>query len=103
MKLEDINLRDVGNTINIIGAIYRNYGIDKDVLVYFPEETHRESAVLFDFLDLDLKDWEKFLRQSDLVETEVLAKNKYGDRSGVRKVFHSLLSSICRVKCNSVY
>ena len=80
MKLSDVNLLDIGNGIDLAGAIYMGRGraylcwfpaIERtcDVESYLPVKADVETE-LHD-LNMDLADWEKFLRQSDLQETEV--------------------------------
>jgi len=97
-KLNEINLLDVGDTIQLVGSVWAGNG--KMYLALFPEDrgTLRVSShkVLFTqkawddvsfagddetevhTLDMDSADWEKFLRQTDLLETEVLAKASDG-------------------------
>jgi hypothetical protein len=72
-RLSDINLLSVGNTITMTGAIYSGEG--KTYLAYFPgeKEDHPIEA-----LDMDSGDWETFIRQTDLLETEVLTKASDG-------------------------
>ena len=69
MKLKDIDILKVGNTIGLVGAIYSGEG--KTLLCYFPGE---KEDYPMDELDMDQADWEKFLRQTDLMETEILIK-----------------------------
>ena len=97
-KLNDINLHDVGDTIQLVGSVWAGNG--KMYLALFPEDRgtvysgqHKVmftqkawDDVSFDasdeaevhVLDMDSADWEKFLRQTDLLETEVLAKASDG-------------------------
>jgi hypothetical protein len=73
MKLNEINLYDVGNTIGLTGAVF---GDDKvSYLCMFPDQEIQEKMAT---LEMDLEDWKKFLRQTDLVEVEVLQKTEYG-------------------------
>jgi len=100
MKLKDINLLDVGNTIQIVGAVYAD---DKKVLIcLFPEDrgeiqteqdhsygdcmgtatsqlvTKDKKYLDIDVLDMDAEDWLKFLKQTDVMETEILTKASDG-------------------------
>lgn len=68
-KLSDINLLSVGNTIGMVGAIYAGEG--KTLLVFFPGEK-REHPI--DDLEMDSEEWKTFLRQTDILETEILTK-----------------------------
>lgn len=73
MKLEDLNLHDIGNTIYLTGAIYSN--AKNDYLVMLPTEKNRD---FLNILELDTDQWKTFLRQTDLLETEVLSKDPTG-------------------------
>lgn len=91
MKLADLDLLAIGNEIGLSGAVFSGQG--KLILCMFPEErgsvmapdgTDRmvyflprasgEDGDLLDVhvLDMDDEDWKKFLRQTDVLEAEVL-------------------------------
>jgi len=87
MKLSDLDLLSIGNTIGLAGAVFRGEG--KVLLCMFPEErgevvsgeSFRDSPEFVgldgerasvEALDMDRDDWQKFLRQTDILETEVL-------------------------------
>lgn len=96
MRLSDIDLLSVGNTVQLAGAVYAGDG--KAYLVMFPDEhtglrvdqpyVDEFEVVLslspssvddadskrLEVLNLDPDDWVRFLRQTDLMETEILAK-----------------------------
>lgn len=78
MKLQDLNLLAFGNTVQLTGAIYEGVYDGKLITFtcHFPGE-HDENATL-ETLEMGTEDWVKFLRQSDIMETEVLAKAKDG-------------------------
>jgi len=66
--LEQLNLLDLGNTIQVSGVIYAD-----DEVVYLcmmPEEPIGDRVLRV--LDLSQEDWKKIIRQTDLIETEVL-------------------------------
>lgn len=73
IKLSDLNIYDVGNTIQLYGAIYASK--DKYYLLPLPGEDKED---LFEFdaevLDMNPAEWERFLNQTDLVE--VVGPNK---------------------------
>lgn len=90
MKFSDLNLPSVGQTIQIVGAIYAGEG--KVVLCMFPDHhgcvypgdgqmvcfqddqaiaAGREIDV--QTLNMDRDQWAQFLRQTDLLEVEVIA------------------------------
>jgi hypothetical protein len=71
MKLKDVNLLAFGNTIQMVGAVYAGDG--KAYLCLFPED-HDAQELQMVALDMDSEEWKTFLRQTDLMETEVLAR-----------------------------
>jgi hypothetical protein len=73
-ELNDINLLDIGNSVQISGAIWSGNG--KHYLCFFPDEDIFEHDFLF--LEMNVEDWGKFLKQTDLMETEILAKDTEG-------------------------
>lgn len=91
-KLSDINLLSLGNTLQLSGAVY--IGDGKVYLALFPEDKgHLEDSegvngCLFwneggdryhaETLNMTQEDWAVFLRQTDLLETEVLSQASDG-------------------------
>ena len=65
IKLSDINLLDVGNTIAISGGVWSGNG--KTYIALFPNEELEEIEVL----DMGLEEWEKFISQTDAANTLV--------------------------------
>lgn len=82
-RLHEIDILDVGNSIQLTGAIYS--GQDAYYLCFFPGD--QPDGLRLDELQMDLADWQKFLRQTDLMETEILvhAKDKTVTKAIVRK------------------
>jgi len=88
LRLDQIDLLKFGHTIQMAGAIYIGEG--KVFLALFPDETgvltenytYRKTADGEGFgiynLQMDRKEWEKFLHQTDLLETEILTKASDG-------------------------
>ena len=77
MKLEDFNLNEFGISITISGMILSDS--EKQYLLPFPEEQIDDiTSTDIEILDLTLEDWKAVLRQTDLLETEVLASDKHG-------------------------
>lgn len=93
--LKDIDLLKIGHTIQLAGAVYLGEG--KAYLVMFPDEASHVDSPHSDFwpiltqddgqnieryqledLSLSKEEWATFLRQTDLLETEVLAKAEDG-------------------------
>lgn len=80
LRLEDINILDIGNTIQIAGTIWAGNG----VCFITPGPNSVEDFSDIKLLKLSVEDWEKFLRQSDLLETEILSN----DASGIKKILY---------------
>lgn len=94
MKLSDLRLQDIGTTIQLAGAIYASG--DTMYLVPFPRMLTSEQAgwlqVILDskpfrneahspleVLNMSQPEWEVFLRQTDLIEVEVLEQDENGN------------------------
>lgn len=86
MKLNEIDLLKIGNTIQIAGAVYLGEG--QVILAMFPDERGSvspgasfegaEGRSTVACLDMDLDDWTRFLLQTDVLETEILEKASDG-------------------------
>lgn len=74
VRLTDLNILDIGNTLQFAGVIYA--GTDTHYLAYLPGDSDPDAEVKV--LDLESVDWEKVNRQTDLLETEILAKAEDG-------------------------
>jgi len=74
MKFSDINILDIGNSIQISGIILCD---DKASYVcLLPGETSNEKL---NFVSMDTEDWKAFISQSDLMATEIFAKDENGN------------------------
>lgn len=76
IKIEDLGLRKIGNTLQLVGLIYQGEG--SDYIMYLPGETPATDDDFGARHRLIVEDWEAFLRQSDQMETEVLERSKDG-------------------------
>jgi hypothetical protein len=92
MRLSDLNIHAVGNTIQLAGGVWA----DGDTIYIVPlpdaltEEQQGMVRVATDLngdvygpiemvhLDMDLDEWRAFIRQTDLLETEVVAPDADG-------------------------
>lgn len=74
MKFSEIELHKIGNTVKLVGAIWAGDG--HTFVFRFPEYAGEASALTE--VELTNDDWQTLLRQSDLVETAVLAKTADG-------------------------
>lgn len=73
MKLKDLNVYAIGDTIQMVGALYAD---DKRTYVcMFPGE---RNDLPQEILEMDQDDWKKFLFQTDVLETEILEKASDG-------------------------
>lgn len=75
MKFNELNILDFGNEIQLAGVVYS--GKNKNFLCVFPDERLEGNLSLIT-PEMDLNDWEKLLRQTDLLETEILMRDKSG-------------------------
>ncbi len=95
MTLTDDELRKFGNTVQLVGGAWAGDG--KLYLCLFPEESGTvfpglgadgEMEVFMrmgaghpldvEVLNMDSEEWTRFLRQTDVMETEILAKSRDG-------------------------
>jgi len=84
MKFSDIKLTDIGNTIQMVGAVYADS--DGEGLFFPFPSTNGEGRNPI-YVEMTTEDWKVMLRQADLVETEVLVKSQDGElyKAMVRK------------------
>jgi len=73
-KFSDLNILDIGNTIQLTGAIWEGNG--KCYLVFLPGDHNPDTTI--EPLELTTDEWTQFVQQSDVLETEVLAKASDG-------------------------
>lgn len=71
MKLGDMNLLEVGHTIQLVGAMYGGNG--KVFLCAFPDEPIDDFRITY--LNMNQDEWMTFIRQTDLLETEIIEHN----------------------------
>jgi len=80
MDFKDLNLLDIGNTLHLKGALWGNeYGAA--ILFLLPDESITPPLMEtppVQVLEMTSDDWNELLRQSDIVETEILQKTKDG-------------------------
>jgi hypothetical protein len=74
MDFKDFPLADVGTSIQLVGGIWAGDG--KAYLFQFPE--HGVDPINPQAIHMSKDDWKALLRQSDLLETEVLSKCEDG-------------------------
>lgn len=73
MEFKDLNLLSIGNTIQMIGAVYQGEG--KTFVTIFPGEDI-DNAI--HELHMSSAEWEIFIRQTDLLEVEQISKSPDG-------------------------
>ncbi len=74
MKFQEMDLTAVGQTVQLVGGIWAGDG--HAYLCYFPEYGREFEPVA---VEMNAEDWKALIRQSDLVETDVLARAPNGD------------------------
>jgi hypothetical protein len=77
--IDDIELLEVGHSIHLSGVMLTDVKKDQIFLVPFPDQDSR--CRILSTLVLSEDDWKAVLRQTDIMEREVLAK----DGSGLKK------------------
>lgn len=70
--LSDLNLYKIGDTIQMVGAVYAGEG--QAYLCLFPED-HDTKNLPLTHLEMSDDDWKTFLRQTDLLEVEVIERS----------------------------
>lgn len=96
MKLSDIDILSIGNTVQMAGAVF--HGDGKLLLCMFPDDRgdvfSGEGRVLFGpsgadeehevhVLDMGQDDWQRLIRQTDLLEAEVVQRSSDGSLAKV--------------------
>lgn len=74
ISFNDVDLFAIGNTIQIAGVIMQGDGTT--LLHFFPDDLDQRTDPTVVAMDLD--DWKKLIRQTDLLETEVLTQASDG-------------------------
>lgn len=69
MKFSDLNLLDFGHGTQLAGAIYASD--DKIYFLPFPDE-ESWSTLSVEQVNMSVEDWKTLLRQTDLLETEIM-------------------------------
>lgn len=77
-KFSELSLRSFGNTVQLTGVVFS--GDAESYLCVFPGEDYLAPKVL----DMTLEDWQSLVRQTDVMETEVLRRAADG---ALTKVF----------------
>ena len=78
ITLNDIDLLEIGNEIQIAGMIFS--GKNNTLLVPLPDE---EFVGPIEVLEMDIEDWKTFLKQTDILETQVLMKDGEGFKKAI--------------------
>ena len=78
LKLSDLNIYDFGNKIQISGIIWSGKGL----VFITPAPDKKEDLSNPKLLPLTLEEWQRLLKQTDSLETEIFQK----DPSGITKI-----------------
>jgi hypothetical protein len=73
MEFKDINIKTIGHEVLLVGGVWAGNG--QTLVCLFPQAEQEGDVHV---LDMGGDDWKALLRQSDLMETEVLAKAEDG-------------------------
>lgn len=83
IRISDLELLRVGHEIQLAGGLWASE--DTLYLCIFPDEDRTEEKEIC-LLQMGTEDWEKFLRQTDILETEILLQGPQGiTKAVVRK------------------
>lgn len=108
MKLSDIDILSVGNSLNLVGAVWAGEG--KAIICMLPgaeaATTSGQGVPLLimdgeehviNTMNMGTDEWERFIRQTDLMETEVLGRAKDGKIAKiiVRKSSRNVEPHVC--------
>jgi 5-methylcytosine-specific restriction endonuclease McrA len=74
IKLDELNIRSIGDTIQMIGAVYAGEG--RIIVTVFPDEVLEAAPT--EVLCMDAGEWERFLLQTDVLEVEALSQTPDG-------------------------
>jgi HNH endonuclease len=92
MKFSDLELRKIGNTVQLVGGVWAGDG--KAFVLRFPEYADEQTELTE--VEMSHEDWKALLYQSDKVETEVLSKLEDGTlfKAVVRKCERSIAQQV---------
>ncbi len=90
-KLSDFDIFDIGNKYQLVGAVYADN--EQALLCLLPGEENNRPI---EELRMDGEDWKKFLRQTDLLEYEMVQKSPDGSivKAILRKTAHHVEQGI---------
>lgn len=85
MKFEELNLLDVGSKYMFSGMLFTS--LDDQFIALFPDHEERVTSLDGVKLPMTIQEWEKFIKQLDMVETEMFLQDPSGKivKSIVRK------------------
>lgn len=76
IKLSELNILDIGNTIQMAGVIWMGQDGNPTFITTFPGK--KEEFDNIKIMPMSLEDWEYLIRQSDLLETEIFEQDPSG-------------------------
>jgi hypothetical protein len=74
ISINDINLLDIGNTIQLGGMIW----VGPNICFVTQVPQRKDDLSQLKMLPMTLEDWERFLRQLDILETEIFTQDPTG-------------------------
>jgi len=91
MKLADIDLLSIGNTIQLVGAAYQREG--QTYVFMLPDESESSDVHL---IEMNNDEWAAAIRQTDILEVEAVVKDEHGKlgKAIVRKSQRQIASSV---------
>jgi len=91
--MPQLDLMELGHTIQLGGVVYA--AEDKLYVCMLPDDPHEGRELVL--LDLDQEQWKAVIRQTDLLETEILARDEDGTpvKALVRKSTRQVEQRVC--------
>lgn len=81
VKLDSFDIYKFGNSYDIAGIVYSTAQNDK-IIALLPEEDFNPYAEI-KIMEMTLDEWKKMIRQTDLLETEILQKAADGKQTKI--------------------
>jgi len=100
MEFKDLDLKEVGNTIHLVGALWAS---GPDIYECFLPGAESPGGRNPHTLCMDHDEWTRFLRQTDLVEVEVLQQHPEDSKKMVKAVLRKCERNVSQHVAWSVY
>jgi hypothetical protein len=96
MKFKELNLLDIGNTMELSGVVYKG---NEEIIIFFPDYKYDPEEPEPRYLYANLEEWQQIIRQSDLKEVELVGEDKLKKiilRKSTRQIETSVMWEVYR-------